>query len=119
MNRLIRRVLITLAPVTLAGGALLGVGGSASAATASKPMEHAQSSIAAFGTGERDDGWHAHRGWHRDDDHRRHHHHRKWEQRWDGHRLYVWSGDGWVEVSSLRDVDIDGWYLDQLVLAQR
>jgi hypothetical protein len=139
MNRLIRRVSIALASTALAGGALLGAGGSASAATASEPAEHTQSSIAAFGTdgerdgyrddgyasghhAERDDGRDGHRGWYTDDDSRGHHpgrHHlHEWEQRWDDH-LYVWDGDRWVEVTSVRDVGVDRWYLDQLVLVQR
>ncbi|MGW8800659.1 hypothetical protein ACWGN9_26815 [Streptomyces sp. NPDC055775] len=139
MNRLVRRVSIALASTVMAGGALLGAGGSASA-TASKPVEHTQSSIGAFGTdggrdgyrshgygsgyrGERDDGRGGHRGWYTDNDRRgRHHvrhHHRKWEERWDGRHLYVWDGDRWVEVTSWRGIGVDRWHPNQLVPVQR
>ncbi|MCF1510457.1 hypothetical protein [Streptomyces glomeratus] len=136
MNSWIRRVPIALASVAMAGGALLGAGGSASAATAAGPVDHTQSSIAAFGTGDgrddyrndghasgqgkRDDDRDAHRGWHTDDDRRGHHHgrhhHRRWEKRWVGHHLYVWNGHRWVEVTSWHDAGVGCWYLDQLVL---
>ncbi|MER5915493.1 hypothetical protein ABT124_34925 [Streptomyces sp. NPDC001982] len=141
MNRWIRRVSIALASTAMAGGALLGAGGSASAATAPQPVEHTQSSIAAFGTddghdgnrddgygssphGERDDDRDGHGGWYTDDDHRGDHHgrwyhHRTWEERWDGRHLYVWNGYRWVEVTSWRGVGVDCWYQDQLVWNHR
>ncbi|MGW3631737.1 hypothetical protein ACWD7F_16475 [Streptomyces sp. NPDC005122] len=46
MRRRIRRVSIALASTAMAGGALVGAGGSASAAT-SQPLERTQSSIPA------------------------------------------------------------------------
>ncbi|MER6533120.1 hypothetical protein ABT215_04720 [Streptomyces sp900105755] len=46
MNRWIRRVSIAVAATAVAGGALLGTGGSASAATTSAPAEHARPSAA-------------------------------------------------------------------------
>ncbi|MEW1773318.1 hypothetical protein [Streptomyces sp. NPDC086777] len=46
MNRWTRRVSTAVAATALAGGALLGTGGSASAATTSGPAEHARPSTA-------------------------------------------------------------------------
>ncbi|MFF4316947.1 hypothetical protein [Streptomyces sp. NPDC001507] len=137
MNRWIRRVSIALASAAMAGGALLGAGGSASAATASGSVERAQTSIAVFGTdggrdGYRDDGYGSghygergngragDRGWYTDDDRRGHHHHgrhhhRTGEEWWDGRHLCVWDGDRWVEVTWRHDVDVDRWSWDQFV----
>ncbi|MFK0026042.1 hypothetical protein [Streptomyces sp. NPDC090798] len=42
MNSMTKRVSIALASTALAGGALLGAGGSASAATTSVPVQHTQ-----------------------------------------------------------------------------
>ncbi|MQY34597.1 hypothetical protein SRB17_25670 [Streptomyces sp. RB17] len=138
MSRLIRRISIAVATTALAGGALLGAGGSASATTASQPVQHTMSSIAAFGTGserdgnrddgfglgrqeERGDRWDGSRGSYRDDDRRDHYHGRhphqtKGEERRLGHHLYAWNGNRWIEVTSWRDVSADRWYLDQLTL---
>ncbi|MBX7554795.1 hypothetical protein ABZX95_45535 [Streptomyces sp. NPDC004232] len=135
MNRWIRRVSIAVASTALAGGALLGASGSASAATAPDPAEHTQSSIAAFATGsdrddhredgygsghhaEQDNGWDAPRGWYTNDDGQGHHdgrhHYRTWEERWDGRHLYVWDGHRWEEATTWYGVGGDRWYLDQV-----
>ncbi|WP_143079058.1 hypothetical protein [Streptomyces monashensis] len=135
MNRWIRRVSIAVASTALAGGALLGAGGSASAATAPQRAEHTQSTIAAFATGgdrdgQREDayagGYHggqgdgsgAPRGWYSNDDRQGHHderrHDRGWEERWDGRHLSVWDGHRWDEATTWFGVGGDRWYLDQV-----
>lgn len=146
MRRWIRRVSLALASTAMASGALVGAGGSASAA-ASEPLERTQSSISTFGTdggrngyrdhrddgygighhGERDDWRDEHRGSYADGElrghHRGRHHHHEREERRDGHHRYVRYGDRWVEVTSRPGagvgVGIDRWYLDQLLLVQR
>ncbi|MER5406474.1 hypothetical protein [Streptomyces sp. NPDC002769] len=139
MRSWIRRVSIALASTAMVGGALVGAGGSASAA--SEPVAHTQPSIATVGTdgtrngyrddgyvighhGGRDDGRDGRRGSYTDDDHRGHHpgrHHHRWEERWDGHHRYARHGDRWVEVTSWRGVGVgvDRRHLDQLPLVQR
>ncbi|GAA3825539.1 hypothetical protein [Streptomyces chiangmaiensis] len=88
MNKMIKRASIALASAAMAGGALLGAGGSASAATAG-PVEHAQSSIAAVDAGHGRDGLHA------DWSHLEH---------------------GGVQTASSHYVSAERWYLDQLAL---
>jgi hypothetical protein len=114
MNRWIKRVSIALASTAMAGGALLGASGAASAATASRPVEHTQSSITAFSAdGGRDgyrDGWDGH-------------------HRWDGHHSWCRDDDRrgwyldqrvWYQDRSPWNTDDErrGWFLDQLVWAQ-
>ncbi|MER5796462.1 hypothetical protein [Streptomyces sp. NPDC001980] len=50
MNRWIRRVSFAVATTAVAGGALLGAGGSASAATTSGPAEHVRPASTAVAT---------------------------------------------------------------------
>lgn len=129
MRRWIRRVSIALASTAMAGGALVGAGGSASAA-ASEPLERTQSSIVTFGTDggrngyrdHRDDGYgighHGERDGRRDErrgsytdgelrghHHDRHHHHER-EERRDGHHRYARHGDRWVKVTSRPGVGV-------------
>ncbi|MFE4962960.1 hypothetical protein [Streptomyces sp. NPDC056660] len=128
MNTWIRRVSIAVASTAVAGGALLGAGGSASAATAPGPAEHPRSSVAALATGsdrdghredgyesrhhgEQDDGWDAPRNWSKNDDR---HHYRTQEERRDGRHLYVWDGHRWQEKTTRYGVGDDRWYLDQV-----
>jgi hypothetical protein len=135
MNTWIRRVSITVASTALAGGALLGAGGSASAATTSQPAEHTRPSIATLTTGsdrdghredryesghhgEQNDGWDAPRGWYKSDDRQGHrddrHHYRTQEERRDGRHLYVWDGHRWQETTARYGVSGDRWHLDQV-----
>ncbi|MFD3588113.1 hypothetical protein [Streptomyces sp. NPDC058683] len=135
MNTWIRRVSIAVASTALAGGALLGAGGSASAATASGPAEHTRSSIVALATGsdhdshsetgyesghhgEQDDGWDAPRGWYTNDDRQGHdadqHPYRTQEERRDGHHLYVWDGHRLQKTTTRYSAGADRWYLDQV-----
>ncbi|MGW7425393.1 hypothetical protein ACWGJB_36085 [Streptomyces sp. NPDC054813] len=136
MNRWIRRVSIAVASTALAGGALLGAGGAASAATASGPADHARSSVAAFAAardrdshredvyrsghhGEQDDSWDAPRGWYKDDDRQGHHddrhHYRTQEERGDGSHLYAWDGHRRQEEATTRSgIGGERWYLDQV-----
>ncbi|RPE37964.1 hypothetical protein EDD90_0828 [Streptomyces sp. Ag109_O5-1] len=112
MNKWIRRASIAVASTTLAGGALLGAGGSASAATASEPVQHAQYSSAAFASG-------SDRATHRADGHQSGHHddryrYRAGEERRDGRHLYVWDGHRWDEATTWYGVGGDRWYLDQV-----
>ncbi|MEU2620633.1 hypothetical protein ABZ642_21290 [Streptomyces sp. NPDC007157] len=113
MNRWIRRVSVAVASTALAGGALLGAGGSASAATTSGPAEHARTSAAAFVAGSDRDS-------HREDGYRSGHHgdqhfYRMQEERGDGSRLYAWDGHRWQEeVTARSGIGGDRWYLDQV-----
>jgi hypothetical protein len=122
MNKWIKRVSTAVASTALAGGALLGVSGTASAATASAPGEHTQTAITAFATsGDRakgyqsahheaqDDSWGAPRGWYTNDDRQGHY----GEERWNGSHLYVWDGYRWDEAATYR-VSAERWYLDQV-----
>ncbi|MFF4349953.1 hypothetical protein [Streptomyces sp. NPDC001530] len=149
MKRFVRRVSIAAVSVAIAGGAVLGAGGSASAA--SGPVEQTRSTAVGLQAGddrdgyyvegfarghdgERDDGrdgyrgWYSHdargdhsRGWSLDDERRDDHRgsHPKRHYRWDGHRLYVRYEGRWVDVTPLRNGAVDRWYLDQVLLAQR
>jgi hypothetical protein len=135
MNTWIRRVSIAAASTALAGGALLGAGGSASAATASGPAEHTRPSIAAPATGsardghredryrsghhgEQDDGRDAPRGWYKNDDRQGHHDarhdHRTQQERRDGRHLHVRDGHRRAEATTWYGVGSDRWYLDQV-----
>ncbi|MGW2963876.1 hypothetical protein ACWDGI_36195 [Streptomyces sp. NPDC001220] len=136
MNRWIRRVSVAVASTALAGGALLGAGGSASAATTSGPTEHARSSAAALAAvsdrdshhedgdrsghhGEYGDGWDAPRGWYKNDDRQGHHdgrhHHRTQDERGYGSHRYAWDGHRWQEEATTRSgISGDRWYLDQV-----
>ncbi|MFF4113581.1 hypothetical protein [Streptomyces sp. NPDC001714] len=112
MNRWTRRVSMVVASTAVAGGALLGAGGSASAATASGPVEHTRSSITAVAAGSdrdshREDGY----GSGRHDDR---HHYRTQEERRDGRDLYVRDGHRREEATTVRSVGADRWYLDQV-----
>ncbi|MGW7540357.1 hypothetical protein ACWGKQ_04430 [Streptomyces sp. NPDC054770] len=128
MNTWIRRVSIAVASTTVAGGALLGAVGSASAATASGPAEHTRSSVTGLATGsardghredgyesghhgEQDDGWDALRGRSDNDDR---HHYLSQEERRDGRHLYVWDGHRWQQTTTRYGVGDDRWYLDQV-----
>jgi hypothetical protein len=109
MKSFVRRVSVAVASAAIVGGAVLGAGGSASAAT-SGPIEHDRSSIVHAGNGggrdghqadwyghgrgydrERDDGWDGYRGWYTYDGHGDDLRgwHQEGQYRWDGHRLYV------------------------------
>ncbi|MEV6766343.1 hypothetical protein AB0N16_38110 [Streptomyces sp. NPDC051105] len=135
MNTWIRRVSIAVASTALAGGALLGAGGSASAATDPGPAEHTRTSIATLATGsdrdghredghesghhgEQDDGWDAPRGWYKSDDRQDHRddriHRHTQEERRDGRHLYVWDGHRGQETTARYGVGGDRWYLDQV-----
>jgi hypothetical protein len=123
MNKWIKRVSTAVASTALAGGALLGVSGTASAATASAPGEHTQSAITAFApSGDRadgyqsahhqaqDDSWGAPRGWYTNDDRQGHY----GEERWNGSHAYVWNGYRWDEATTWYRVSAERWHLDQV-----
>ncbi|MGW7426167.1 hypothetical protein ACWGJB_40240 [Streptomyces sp. NPDC054813] len=135
MNKWIKRVSTAVASTALAGGALLGVSGTASAATTSAPGEHTQSAITAFATsGDRadryqsahheaqDDRWGAPRGWYTNDDRQGHYGEERWNgshayvwdgYRWNGSHVYVWDGYRWNEATTYR-VSAERWQLDQV-----
>jgi hypothetical protein len=98
MNSMTKRVSIALASTALAGGALLGVGGSASAATTSVPVQHTQYVSA---TSSEQVGRHTDDG--RRDDHRGQ----------DTVR-YVRAADHEGEAASRRGVSATRWYEDQV-----
>ncbi|WP_189184432.1 hypothetical protein [Streptomyces albiflavescens] len=123
MNKWIKRVSTAVASTALAGGALLGVSGTASVATASAPGEHTQSASTAFATGgdradgyqsahheAQDDSWGAPRGWYTNDDRQGHY----GEERWNGNHVYVWDGYRWDEATAWHRVSAERWYLDQV-----
>lgn len=146
MRRFVRRVSVAVASTAIVGGAVLGAGGSASAAT-SGPDEHGRSSVVASGhdegryghdegryghhadryghgrghDGERGDSWDGARGRYahdgRQDDHRDRRHENRY--RWDGHRLYVRDHGRWIDVTPFRNGRVDLWYVDQLLWDQR
>ncbi|WP_053763798.1 hypothetical protein [Streptomyces sp. AS58] len=131
MERFIKRVSVAVASVAIAGGTLLGAGGSASAATP-QSVGHAPSSSTGsqlFGAHGGDDGreWnhHRHSGHHRGDHDRDRcgHGHHAVDQftlegityRWDGHRLFRQIDGRWIDATPYRNGVVDRWYLDQLL----
>ncbi|MEV6057021.1 hypothetical protein [Streptomyces sp. NPDC052107] len=132
MKRLTTRVRAAVASAAIAGGALLGTGGPASAAVA-EPVAHSKVAgtvpendgrvgYSAGGhvrghEGERDDGWSGYRGRQAVGNRPDHQHDqlRKGKQRWDGHGLYVWYEGRWIDVTLVREAaGVDRWYADQL-----
>jgi hypothetical protein len=101
MNRLITRVVVAVASATIAGGAVVGAGSSAMAA--SQPVHPTRSEAVSVATGAGADSL------------QRYH---QGAYRWDGHRLYRWIEDKWTDVTPLRHGAVDRWYVDQLLLAQ-
>ncbi|WP_328981137.1 hypothetical protein [Streptomyces mirabilis] len=96
MNSMTKRVSMALASTALAGGALLGAGGSASAATTSVPVQHTQYVSATSTTSSEQAGRHT------DDDHR-------------GQAVrYVRTADHEGEAASWRGVSAARWYQDQV-----
>ncbi|MEU6194846.1 hypothetical protein [Streptomyces sp. NPDC047061] len=124
MNRWIRRVSIAVASTALAGGALLGTGSSASAATSSGPAEHPRPAITAFTTGNDRDG-HDSRDGHRDDQSYRderydRNDHRTQEERSNDRHPYAQdAAHHRAEATTWYGVDRDRWYLDQLAWYQQ
>jgi hypothetical protein len=96
MNSMTKRVSLALASTALAGGALLGAGGSASAATTSVPVQHTQYVSATSATSSEQAGRHT-------DDHRGQ----------DTVR-YVRTADHEGEAASWRGVSAARWYQDQV-----
>ncbi|MFF1603680.1 hypothetical protein ACFVYV_40610 [Streptomyces mirabilis] len=96
MNSITKRVSLALASTALAGGALLGAGGSASAATTSVPVQHTQYVSATSTTSSEQAGLHT-------DDHRGQ----------DTVR-YVRTADHEGEAASRRGVSAARWYQDQV-----
>ncbi|MFF4749041.1 hypothetical protein ACWD5R_30115 [Streptomyces sp. NPDC002514] len=120
MNRWTKRISVGLASAAMAGGALLGAGGTASAAV-SQPAQHTVSPVSAVRT---DGGWSGYHddghgiGWNgRHDDGRginwdgRH----QWSEHRDGRHVYIGYGNRWSEVTPWRGVATNSWYADQLV----
>ncbi|MCT9110024.1 hypothetical protein N4G69_31270 [Streptomyces mirabilis] len=95
-----KRVSMALASTALAGGALLGAGGSASAATTSVPVQHTQYVSATSATSATSS---EQAGRHTDDDHRGQ----------DTVR-YVRTADHEGEAASWRGVSAARWYQDQV-----
>ncbi|MGW1544653.1 hypothetical protein ACWCPM_31285 [Streptomyces sp. NPDC002309] len=128
MKNLIKRLPVAAASLALVGGAVLGAGGTASAA----PMESAGHDRGAYQ--ERDDG-HGVQGarysddhgrdaqgtWRHDDDRRddawdRYH---NVQYRWDGHRLHQLVDGRWFDVTPSRHGQVDRWYVDQVLAFER
>jgi hypothetical protein len=101
MNSMTKRVSIALASTALAGGVLLGAGGSASAATTSVPVQHTQYVSATSATSSEQVGRHT------DDD--RHADHRGQDT-----VRYVRAADHEGEAASWRGVSAARWYQDQV-----
>ncbi|MEV7992507.1 hypothetical protein AB0O67_11415 [Streptomyces sp. NPDC086077] len=127
MKKLIKRLPIAAASVAVAAGAILGAGGTASAATPDTGHDRGAYQ-------ERDDGRDGHRARYSDDDHRDHyrawrydhdhrddardrHHHVQY--RWDGHRLHQLVDGRWIDVTPSRHGEVDRWYVDQVLAFAR
>jgi hypothetical protein len=104
MKSLTRRVWVAVASAALAGGAVLGAGGVASAAVA-QPVAHTTAVTSAAWGGVRDgysaDGYA--------------HGFNSYDGRWGGGDRYVRYDGRWIDVSLLRAYGADGWYTDQLL----
>ncbi|MFE6759951.1 hypothetical protein ACFVDQ_41195 [Streptomyces sp. NPDC057684] len=101
MNSITKRVSIALATTALAGGALLGAGGSASAATtAVLPVQHTQYVSATSATSSEQVGRHT------NDDHRG-----------QGTVRYIRAADHEGEAASRHGVSAVRWYEDQVAEA--
>ncbi|GAX57123.1 hypothetical protein AQJ27_40225 [Streptomyces olivochromogenes] len=117
MNSMTKRISIALASTALAGGALLGAGGSASAATASAPVQHTQYVSATSATSSEQVGRHT------DDDHRgqdtvryvRAADHKGEAASWHGVSAARWYEDQVDEAASWHGVSVARWYEDQVV----
>ncbi|MFD9657366.1 hypothetical protein [Streptomyces mirabilis] len=124
MNSMTKRVSIALASTALAGGALLGAGGSASAATASVPVQHAQYVSVTSATSSEQAGRHTDDG--RRDDHRgqdtvryvRAADHEGEAASWRGVSAARWYQDQVDEATSWHGVSAALWYQDQVVWSQ-
>lgn len=103
MNRFVKRVPAAVASALIVGGAVLGAGGTASAAT-SGPVAHDRASVVSYED-------HGVRGG-------KPAAHQEGQFRWDGHRLYVWNDGWWKDVTPIRDGSVDLWIVDQLLIAQ-
>ncbi|WP_030980811.1 hypothetical protein [Streptomyces sp. NRRL S-1824] len=97
MSSMTKRLSIALASTALAGGALLGAGGSASAATTSVPVQHTQHVSATSVTGSERVGRYA--------DH---------EASWHGVSAARWYEDQVDEAASWHGVSAARWYEDQV-----
>ncbi|MER5667892.1 hypothetical protein [Streptomyces mirabilis] len=123
MNSMTKRVSIALASTALAGGALLGAGGPASAATASVP-QHAQYVSVTSATSSEQAGRHTDDG--RRDDHRgqdtvryvRAADHEGEAASWRGVSAARWYQDQVDEAASWHGVSAARWYQDQVVWSQ-
>jgi hypothetical protein len=117
MNSMTKRVSMALASTALAGGALLGAGGSASAATTSVPVQHTQYVSATSATSSE------HVGRHTDDDRRgqdtvryvRAADHEGEAASWRGVSAARWHEDQVDEAASGHGVSAARWYQDQVV----
>jgi hypothetical protein len=145
MKKFVKRVSVALASVTIAGVAVIGAGGAASAAT-SESIGHATSAQAGLQTlggaahhrgylADRDDGHGGSRNGYSDDDHRGHDdrnlyadqghrddrraRHHQGQVRWDGRDLYRWDDGRWIDVTVYRHGALDRWYVDQVLAFER
>ncbi|MFF2133156.1 hypothetical protein ACFVW1_49075 [Streptomyces olivochromogenes] len=120
MNSMTKRVSMALASTALAGGALLGAGGSASAATASVPVQHTQYVSVTSATSSEQAGRHTDD---RRDDHRgqdtvryvRVADHKGEAASWHGVSAARWYEDQVDEAASWHGVSAARWYEDQVV----
>ncbi|MGW2968695.1 hypothetical protein ACWDBO_17670 [Streptomyces mirabilis] len=120
MNSMTKRVSIALASTALAGGALLGAGGSASAAATSVPVRHTQYVSATSATSSGQVGRHTDDG--RRDDHRgqdtlrsvRSADHEGEAASWHGVSAARWYEDQVDEAASWHGVSAARWYEDQV-----
>lgn len=90
MNSMTKRLSIALAATALAGGTLLGFGGSASAAPISAPVQHTQPRSVQAAT------------------------HKGEAASWDGVSATRWYQDQVAEAHSSRGVSASRWYWDQV-----
>jgi hypothetical protein len=102
MSSMTKRLSIALASTALAGGALLGVGGSASAATTSVPVQHTQHVSATSVTGSERVGRYAD--------------HKAEAASWHGVSAARWYEDQ-AEAASWHGVSAARWYEDQVEAA--
>lgn len=122
MKNLIKRLPVVAASVALAGGAVLGVAGTASATPQNAGHDRGTHQ-------ERDDGYDVHGARYADD-------HRTWRHddrrdgdawggyhdvryRWDGHRLHQLVEGRWIDVAPSRHGEVDRWYVDQVLAFER
>lgn len=140
MTKLIRLTAATTASAVLAGLALIGTAGAASAESRTAVRQERNASITVTGRGDaprhdRDGRW-DHDGRHERDGRGDRHGRGQWRHgsdghwywhgddrrtyyRYDGHRFARWIDGKWVIVLLDRGQDVDRWYFDQILDARQ